>query len=217
MSRPLNDRVNAKFPGLGGYGYLTLGLVLWLPINAYAHKIQVSGDVAGLWHVEPNHQPIAGEPAQVWIALTQEGGQVIPLKDCDCKLNIYQGTTANRKLVLSPELEAISAESYEGIPGAKVIFPELGSYTLELVGKPQQTAAFTPFTLNYDLTVFPGNAPTQATQTNSSPSTPVASPVTEENPDLFATFRRNGVLLTAFLLIIGLIFSLTFIKWRKKK
>ena len=39
---------------------------------AAAHNIQVKGDIAGLWHVEPNHSPKAGETARAWVALTRK-------------------------------------------------------------------------------------------------------------------------------------------------
>jgi hypothetical protein len=56
-----------------------------MALPAAGHKTEVSGDIAGTWHLEPNHSPRAGEPARVWIALTQQGGQAIPLEQCDCQ------------------------------------------------------------------------------------------------------------------------------------
>ena len=47
------------------------------PLNStsvLAHEVEVSGDVAATFHLEPNHNPRAGETAKVWFALTRRGG-----------------------------------------------------------------------------------------------------------------------------------------------
>jgi len=130
-----------------------------LATPAFAHKIEVAGDVAGTWHVEPNHNPKAGEPARVWVALTRQGGQILPLDQCDCKLAIYpEPHTEGSSPLLEPALKAISAEQYQGIPGADVIFPKIGAYTLELSGTPVAGANFRPFKMNYTVTVASGGS-----------------------------------------------------------
>ncbi len=128
--------------------------LLTLPV--LAHKTEVSGDVAGIWHLEPNHSPKAGEPSRVWVALTQRGGKVIPLEQCDCQLSVYEVGENEDFPVLQPELEAISAESFQGIPGAEVTFPDLGEYRLVLTGNPQGEATFAPFELSYTTVVAAG-------------------------------------------------------------
>jgi hypothetical protein len=152
---------------------LTPALLLWAEVPVTAHKVEVSGDIAGLWHIEPDHGPKAGEPAQVWIALTQEGGAIVPLDQCDCKLEIYSvPRTEGETAVLEPPLEAISAEQYQGIPGAEVIFPQAGEYELQLSGAPQSGEDFQPFELSYTAIVGRGTAP-------ASPSTQTTNPQAE--------------------------------------
>lgn len=151
--------------------------VHWAWINrllppAQAHKIEVSGDVAGVWHLEPNHSPRAGEPALVWIALTQAGGRVIPLEECDCRLRVYAGRTIGTTPLPEPVLEPIAAEHYQGIPGATVVFPQVGAYFLHLEGRPQAGANFQPFAISYTVTVAAGRSP------QSSPAAPVSAPGT---------------------------------------
>jgi hypothetical protein len=128
-----------------------------IALPAQAHKTEVSGDVAGTWHLEPNHSPKAGEPARVWVALTQRGGKVIPLEQCDCQLTVYQGGDAAP--VLTPTLEPVSPENYQSIPGADITFPEVGEYQLQLTGSPQAGATFTPFELSYTTVVAAGSVP----------------------------------------------------------
>lgn len=54
-----------------------------------AHNIKLSGDVAGTWHVEPNHSPKAGETARVWVALTRKGGKILPVSEANCQMAVY--------------------------------------------------------------------------------------------------------------------------------
>lgn len=146
---------------------ITVGLLVssLAMLPAQAHKTEVSGDVAGTWHLEPNHSPKAGEPARVWVALTQQGGQVIPLEQCDCTLAVYATSQAGAEPVLQPSLQAVSPERFQNIPGADITFPDLGEYQIVLTGSPRAAATFAPFELSYTTVVAAGRpspAPTQA-------------------------------------------------------
>jgi hypothetical protein len=69
-----------------------------------AHKVQVAEDVGATLHLEPNDTPRAGETTLTWFALTQRGGQVIPLEDCDCQLAIYAMPQGQNAPVLEASL-----------------------------------------------------------------------------------------------------------------
>lgn len=185
-----------------------LGLLLAAP--ATAHLTQVSGDIAGTWHVEPDHSPRAGEPAQVWIALTQRGGQIVPLDQCDCQLAVYQGSESAP--ILKPELQPIAAENFKGIPGAEVVFPQVGQYQLRLTGRPKAAASFQPFELNYTVTVATGSSPAAQqpapqNQTAASPQAQTAPPdnpiADTEAPADSGVFTKVLVGLGAIVLILG--------------
>lgn len=173
-----------------------------LAFSASAHKTEVSGDIAGIWHVEPNHSPRSGEPALVWIALTQQGGVVIPLEQCDCRLAVYEVGATDAAPVLEPTLEAIAAETYQGIPGAEVIFPAVGEYQLTLTGNPIAGATFQPFELSYTVAVAVGNpaaiaAPTP--QLEASPQSPDSA--TDNRPTTIVSEEETpGVALSSLLL-----------------
>jgi hypothetical protein len=121
---------------------------------AFSHTVQVVGDVAGMWHVEPNHNPKARVPAQVWVVLTKKGGKLIPLAQATCKMAVY---TQPRKIgdrpILQPVVKAISAERYQGIPGASITFPKVGRYEVELGCLPKAQASFKPFQMKHSVTV----------------------------------------------------------------
>jgi hypothetical protein len=135
------------------------GILLGLSFAAptFAHTVKVSGDVAATFHIEPNHNPKVGQPSQAWIALTQRGGKVIPLTQCQCKLKVYlnphrEGDTPT----LEPILKPISTEHYQNIPSAEITFSRSGEYRLAISGTPQAGATFQPFELSYEVTVMAG-------------------------------------------------------------
>ena len=125
---------------------------------AFAHKVEISGDVGGTLHIEPNDNPRAGEPSQAWFALTRRGGRVIPLSQCNCQLAVYaQPYAAGEPPLLEPQLQPVAAERYQGIPGAEVVFPKPGIYQLQLNGKPVSGARFKPFEFKFEVTVAGGS------------------------------------------------------------
>ncbi|HEY9632748.1 MAG TPA: hypothetical protein V6D14_05050 [Coleofasciculaceae cyanobacterium] len=133
-------------------GLLLVSALIAAPV--VAHEVEVSGDVAATFHLEPSHNPKAGKSAQTWFALTRKGGQIIPLSQCNCLLAVYPKPRAeNAKPLLTPQLRAISAERYQGIPGAEIVFPRAGAYDLVLSGTAKSGANFKPFTLTYTVNV----------------------------------------------------------------
>lgn len=121
---------------------------------AEAHTIKADGEIGALFHLEPDHNPKAGDPSLVWFALTRRGGSPLDFADCDCRLAIYASPlTEESEPLLEPDLDPVDVESFVGIPGAEVVFPEAGIYVLELVGDPVAEEDFAPFRLTYDVTV----------------------------------------------------------------
>lgn len=136
------------------FSLLLLLTLLTAPV--FAHNVEISNDVAATFHIEPNHNPRAGNKTKAWFALTRRGGQSIPLSECNCKLNVYTvPRTADNKPILQPELKAIDVEKYQQIPGADIVFPRAGAYVLEIIGTAKDEASFAPFDLTYTVNVRP--------------------------------------------------------------
>jgi len=150
--------------GIINFGWL-LFVVLQTPADA--HKVETAQDVGATVHIEPNDHPRAGESHLTWFALVGKGGQTISLSQCNCKLAVRATDQKGSLPLLEPRLKAISAEGYQGIPAADIMFPQAGGYELELSGSPQAGANFKPFELSYEITVAPGTA----TKPNTSPVT----------------------------------------------
>jgi hypothetical protein len=134
-------------------GLITLIL---LPLPAWGHKVKTDAQVGATIHFEPADRPKSLEPTKVWFALTKKGGTAIPLKDCQCQLQIKQ-LPGNQKIA-TPQLQAINAEKYQDIPSATVIFPQPGAYSLELTGQSVKPGDFQPFKLEFDAIVSVGTA-----------------------------------------------------------
>ncbi len=133
--------------------------------RAIAHNIQTDGTVGATFHIEPDHNPRAGEPSTAWFALTQSGGEPLLASQCDCQLQVYNRAENPNTPILTPPIKAIVAEQYRDIPGAEVIFPQAGIYELEISGTPKAGATFEPFSMVYSVTVTPGKRAEKAVET----------------------------------------------------
>jgi hypothetical protein len=157
-----------KLDSIWGWGFL-----LWIPLAApvLGHTVKVSGDVAATFHIEPNHNPKAGQPSLAWFALTQRGGKVIPLTQCHCTLKVHLNPHKEDDApTIEPLLKPVSIAQYQNVPGADITFPKPGEYELEMSGTPQEGAKFRPFELNYEVTVMAGPTASEAI-TQPKPST----------------------------------------------
>ncbi|MEP0746421.1 MULTISPECIES: hypothetical protein [unclassified Coleofasciculus] len=203
--------------GWGNRGYLlqTIGETVFfltlLVTPATAHKVQIAEDVGGTLHIEPNDNPKAGEPSLTWFALTRKGGQVIPLQQCNCQLTVYsEPRTQNASPILSPPLKAISAEGYQGIPGAEIVFPKPGTYQVQLSGTPASGANFQPFELKFPVTVAAGTAVPKASQ-SSQPSSQEPVPANRSASANSLAFPSA----IALFVILGL--GIAWLVWRRRK
>ncbi|MBD0334929.1 MAG: hypothetical protein ICV62_05535 [Cyanobacteria bacterium Co-bin13] len=188
-----------------------------LALPARAHKVQVAGDVGGTLHIEPNDVARAGEPTEVWFALTRQGGQAIPLTDCDCQLSIFAQPYGEGATPLAePPLTPVTAEGYENIPGAEVVFPAVGASTLVLTGS-SPAEEFQPFELPFEVTVAtaarsaaaPGTVAQPAGEAETTPeSTEVLGVESTALPPAAAPLWQPSVIAASIALLAGLVWSL---------
>jgi hypothetical protein len=116
-------------------------------LSGHTVSIDQGAGIAGTWHIEPNHNPRANQPAVVWVAVTRRGGQPIPMHQLQCQLFVFRLPRRDQP-VQTLSLRAIDAENFRQIPSAQVTFPQQGRYQLALdCVKPQ------PFRLTYETIV----------------------------------------------------------------
>ncbi|HEY9906659.1 MAG TPA: hypothetical protein V6D18_03500 [Thermosynechococcaceae cyanobacterium] len=137
---------------LGKLGSAILLSIPMLAAPVIAHTVKASGNVGAIFHVEPNHNPKAGQPALVWAALTRRGGQGIPLSQCNCQMAVYTSPRGQNPIA-RPPLRSIDAEQYRGAVSSTVTFPRAGKYEIELSGSPKSPGGFQPFRLTYGVSV----------------------------------------------------------------
>lgn len=192
--------------------YAIAKLSLLLPVSA--HTIKTGGDVAVTFHIDPDHNPKAGEKATAWFAMTRRGGKAIPFQECHCKLAVYLDSEGQNSVqTMSTALKSISAENNADIPAAELVFPKSGIYQLEFSGTPKQKGVFKPFRLFYSVTVIPGSPVT-------SPVSSTASNRSNANPGIQNTSQNStSIALWSFgggAAILGAIASLVYRQRRRK-
>jgi hypothetical protein len=173
--------VRYTYSGGGAIALFALGAWISVKSLANAHQFDIAGEVAGTWHIEPNHNPKAGETARVWIALTRQGGERLPLAEANCQLAIYAEPRQPADTpILQPPIKAVDAEQYQGIPGADVVFPKVGLYELELSCDPKASGSFQPFQMQYSATVATAAIPPTPQSTNLPAIAPNSTPQTRD-------------------------------------
>lgn len=150
-------RLLSVLPGVALPAVIVLAVMVPALLNgvmSQAHEVEISGEVGGTIHLEPNDNPKSGQATLTWFALTRRGGQLIPLSECNCTLSVYaQPRRQNGSPIQQPTLSATSAEGQQGIPSANITFPSPGAYELVLQGRPITSGSFTPFELKFSVTV----------------------------------------------------------------
>jgi hypothetical protein len=111
--------------------------------------------------------------------------------------------------LLTPALKAVSAEQYQGIPGAEVQFPQPGAYQLQLSGTPTAGGNFKPFELKFQVTVATGTSiPTASPQAIQSPN-----PSTPQPPQAKRSWQLPVIALST-ILGLGILWG---VWWKRQK
>lgn len=195
----------------GGVSILIVQIIT-SPFPVLAHETEVSGEVGGTAHIEPNDNPQAGTPSLAWFALTRQGGKLIPLEACTCKLSLYaQPRQAADTPIAEPSLRPVSAEGYQNVPGTDITFPQVGAYDLVLQGQSKTPNDFSPFELTFDVTVATG----QSAATPDTPVTPTPAPSSIAPPTTPTAERANWLFWAIPVGIVAIVLPLL-LRSRKK-
>jgi hypothetical protein len=116
-----------------------------------AHEVRTSQEVGGTIHIEPNDRPIVGKKTTIWIALTRRGGELIPYRKCNCRLEVRSRSERYLQFTVANPLAII--ERYLGLPSMTVTFPQIGRYELKLSGSARDGEDFQPFELTFTTNV----------------------------------------------------------------
>lgn len=121
--------------------YTTIFLGLLVPAITSAHVLETNNTVGVVIHVDPDDDPIVGQPATFFLDFKDRENK-FKLEQCDCKVSI----TKDSKEVFNLPLTTSSFS---------FIFPGKGAYQIKVIGKPpkEDEDLFKPFTINHDLQI----------------------------------------------------------------
>ena len=121
------------------------------PALVSAHFLVMSGDIGAVLHMDPNDDPIAGQPTAFYLDIKQRSS-AFNLANCDCSVALSQDSTN----LYSQPLTS---------PTFNYTFPKKAVYGLDFKGTPLNGATFKPFTLHWDIRIDrSGNTTTAALQ-----------------------------------------------------
>jgi|GEM_PF-785460 len=123
--------------------FLSLGLglaaLLALAPLASAHVLETDGSIGAIMHVDPDDDPIAGQPAKFYFEFKDKDNK-FSFQNCDCSATITRNTQQVFSAPLPPD-------------GFSYTFPERDVYVLDITGQPKQAGQFQSFRLEYTLRI----------------------------------------------------------------
>lgn len=115
------------------------------PAYVLAHETQSDGEIGAILHIDPNDDPVAGEPATLYFEFT-DMREKLNLNSCDCKVVIKKGDSE----LLNQKFGAADGSSVSAVVNYN--FPEAGIYKAEIKGEPK-SGEFQPFELSFSIRV----------------------------------------------------------------
>lgn len=157
------------------------------PEHAYAHILKTDGTIGGVVHIQPDDDPVVGQPSEVYVELKDTSG-AFNASICDCRVLIRNRTEELYTQVL-PILEAAAGTLSSSFT---YTFPSTDIYSLTITGK-AQNGEFEDFSLSYEFRV--DNEPVNELTESS-----IAQPI-ERFP-----YMQFGLLLTILIVFILIVF-----------
>jgi hypothetical protein len=116
---------------------LTLHFALLTFVSA--HILATDGSIGAILHIDPDDDPIAGEPTNLFWDFKNTKGE-FKIEGCSCRIYIIED---GRKI----DDEPLSSTTFT------YIFPKRNVYEIRIAGQPKQGDSFQPFILSYDIRV----------------------------------------------------------------
>jgi hypothetical protein len=175
---------------------LALSILILAPAFSSAHEIKHVGTFDILLHRDPEDDPIARDPAQLYFSVT-DSREKFKFADCDCRVAIRLGDQSLVDRKLTPEDEA--PDWGENVSRVEYVFPKRGLYVVTIEGA-SKSNFYEPFRLDYDVRV-------------ERESTTVPPP---REPSAIERYLQNPYAIGGVLVLFAIIMYTTFKKPRKK-
>lgn len=144
---------------------LIFSLILFLLVNfpVSAHVLLTSGSIGTTVHIDPEDDPIVGQPSNFYFEFKDKQNRFQPA-NCECKINITKDGTE----IYSQDLFSSSPTSNSlTSPVFQFTFPEKNIYSIKITGAPKTPGAFDPFELNHTIRVSRQSGNSQTSTTSS--------------------------------------------------
>jgi hypothetical protein len=132
---------------------LIVVLLLVVVSPASAHILKNDGTIGAELHIEPDDNPRTGLATKYNLEFS-DTAQQFTLSTCTCRVALQ----LNGKTIYSEPLHATGTLASQN----SVTFTHPAIYTIQVIGRPQHTQAFQPFTLTYLVPVDSGTAANQS-------------------------------------------------------
>ncbi len=128
-----------------------------------AHVLLTSGSIGATVHVDPEDDPIVGNPTNFYFEFKDKENK-FNSADCNCKISLSKNGTE----IYSQDLFTTSPGNDISSPIFQFTFPEKNIYTLKITGIPKTPESFQAFELNHTLRITREQNSNQPTTTNPS-------------------------------------------------
>ena len=135
-------------------------LILGATQYVQAHVLKVDRSIGAVLHIDPDDDPIVGEPAYFFFEFKDKKNVFKP-EFCDCTVSIIKDGIS----VYSQPLFQDNPTADTNNASFAYIFPEKNIYQVKVEGNPNKPKAFQPFSLTFDIRVARTSDTTGSTPT----------------------------------------------------
>ena len=104
---------------------------------AWSHQIASNNGVSVQVHVDPNDEPVAGQPTTVWVVRVKGLNAVFSWKTCRCRLKVFDSSGT------------ALLDSVATAPRTAVTFPEAKAYGITFSGRVKRKKVWRTFKVTY--------------------------------------------------------------------
>lgn len=128
-----------------------------------AHVLLTSGSIGATVHVDPDDDPIVGNPTNFYFEFKDKENKFNPA-NCNCKIFLSKNGTE----IYSQDLFTTSSGNDISSPIFQFTFPEKNIYALKITGIPKTPESFQAFELNHTLRITREQNPSQTATASTS-------------------------------------------------
>ncbi len=128
---------------------ILLFFVAFIPIKiTKGHFVQSEDEIEVTLHINPDDNPIIGEPAKIYFQFDDPENIIAP-QTCNCMVSIF----LNNEELISQSLFLENEQTGFDTPSLTFVFPEKGLYQIKVTGSPINNEDFSGFASEYSLRI----------------------------------------------------------------